>query len=110
MAIATLTDEELEDLQSFLKDWLRHTGRTQSDLRRALQAASIRMPVLLEVLQRTHSREGLPGLAQQLCGVEELWQNEDGAGQRHGAGLSGLEDPLGQLDLLLQEIRQEQQT
>jgi hypothetical protein len=52
----------------------------------------------------------LPGLAQQLCGVEELWQNEDGAGQRHGAGLSGLEDPLGQLDLLLQEIRQEQQT
>ena len=110
MVIATLTDEELEDLQSFLKDWLRHTGRTQSDLRRALQAASIRMPVLLEVLQRTHSREGLPGLAQQLCGVEELWQNEDGAGQSDGAGLSGLEDPLGQLDLLLQEIRQEQQT
>jgi hypothetical protein len=110
MVIATLTDEELEDLQSFLKDWLRHTGRTQADLRRALQAASIRMPVLLEVLQRTHSREGLPGLAQQLCGVEELWQNEDGAGQSDGAGLSGLEDPLGQLDLLLQEIRQEQQT
>ena len=77
---------------------------------RALQAASIRMPVLLEVLQRTHSREGLPGLAQQLCGVEELWQNEDGAGQSDGAGLPGLEDSLGQLDLLLQEIRQGQQT
>ena len=109
-AMASLTAAELDDLQSFLKDWLRHTGRTQADLRRALQAASIRMPVLLEVLQRTHSREGLPGLAQQLCGVEELWQNEDGAGQSDGAGLPGLEDSLGQLDLLLQEIRQGQQT
>ena len=110
MVMASFTGEELEDLQSFHKDWLRHTGRTQADLRRALQAASIRMPVLLEVLQRTHSREGLSGLAQQLCGVEELWQNEDGAGQSDGAGLPGLEDSLGQLDLLLQEIRQGQQT
>jgi hypothetical protein len=110
MVMASFTGEELEDLQSFLKDWLRHTGRTQADLRRALQAASIRMPVLLEVLQRTHNLDGLPGLAQQLCGIEELWQNEDGAGQRDGAGLPGLEDSLGQLDLLLQEIRQGQQT
>ena len=108
--MASLTASELDDLQSYLKDWLLHTGRTQDDLRRALQAASIRMPVLLEVLQRTHSREGLSGLAQQLCGVEELWQNEDGAGQSDGAGLPGLEDSLGQLDLLLQEIRQGQQT
>lgn len=110
MAMATLTGAELEDLQSFLKDWLRHTGRTQADLRRALQAASIRMPVLLEVLQRTYNLEGLPGLAQQLCEVEELWQNEDGAGLSEGAGRPGLEASLGQLDLLLQEIRQDQQT
>jgi hypothetical protein len=107
--MATLTGAELEDLQSFLKDWLRHTGRTQADLRRALHAASIRMPVLLEVLQRTYSRDGLPGLAQQLCGVEELWQSEDGAPGDGATARPGLDASLGQLDLLLQEIRQEQQ-
>ncbi|MCP9883237.1 hypothetical protein KBY65_12265 [Cyanobium sp. Alchichica 3B3-8F6] len=107
--MSTLTSNELEDLQTFLKDWLRHTGRTQADLRRALQAGSIRMPVLLEVLQRTYSRDGLPGLADQLCRVEELWQSEDDAGGSDDAGLPGLEASLGQLDLLLQEIRQDQQ-
>ena len=39
MAQATLTGDQLEDLQGFLKDWLRHTGRTQADLRRALHAS-----------------------------------------------------------------------
>lgn len=107
--MSTLTSDELEELQAFLKEWLRHTGRTQADLRRALHAASIRMPVLLEVLQRTYSRDGLPGLADQLCRVEELWQSEDGAGGRDEDGLPGLEASLGQLDLLLQEIRQDQQ-
>lgn len=106
--MATLSTEQLEDLQAFLKDWLRHTGRTQADLRRALHAGSIRMPVLLEVLHRTYSRDGLTGLAEQLCAVEELWQSEDGAGERGGDGLPDLDASLGQLDLLLQEIRQDQ--
>lgn len=109
MAMASLTSDQLDDLQGFLKDWLRHAGRTQADLRRALHAASIRMPVLLEVLQRTYSREGLAGLAQQLCAVEDLWQSEDGGAEAADGGLPGLEASLGQLDLLLQEIRQDQQ-
>ena len=107
--MASLTADQLDDLQAFLKDWLRHTGRTQSDLRRALHAASIRMPVLLEVLQRTYSSQGLPGLAEQLCGVEELWHREDGVAEEGDAPLQGLDASLGQLDLLLQEIRQDQQ-
>lgn len=92
--MASLTSEQLEDLQSFLKDWLRHAGRSQSDLRRALQAASIRMPVLLEALNRLHAQEGLIGLAERLCGIEDQWLRED---------------PMGQLDLLLEEIRQDRQ-
>ena len=109
-----LTSDQLDELQGFLKDWLRHTGRTQADLRRALHASSIRMPVLLEVLQRTYSRNGLDGLAQQLCGIEDLWQQEDGwsAGDgeqaRPAAARTGLDESLGQLDLLLEEIRMEQ--
>lgn len=110
MAQATLTGDQLEDLQSFLKDWLRHTGRTQADLRRALHASSIRMPVLLDVLQRTYGLLGLVGLAEQLCAIEDLWQSEDGALESDVDGLPGLEASLGQLDLLLQEIRQDQQS
>jgi hypothetical protein len=104
--MASLTAEQLDDLQAFLKDWLRHTGRTQADLRRALQASSIRMPVLLEALQRTYAGEGLTGLAQQLCGIEDRWQRQDSSPQAGAeSDPDGGEASLGQLDLLLQEIR-----
>jgi hypothetical protein len=105
----SLNPEQLDDLQAFLRDWLRHAGRTQADLRRALRVPSIRMPVLLEELQRVHSQQGLAGLAERLCSVEALWQAEDG-GSRGGVG-GDEDDPLadsfGQLDLLLEEIRQD---
>lgn len=112
--MSALTAEQLEDLQSFLKDWLRHAGRTQSDLRRSLRAASVRMPVLVDVLHRTYTRGGLPDLVAQLCAIEAEWHGEDQAAvltQLGDAGAmpSALSGSLEQLDLLLQEIRQEQQ-
>jgi hypothetical protein len=108
MATADFNAEQLEDLQAFLKDWLRHAGRTQSDLRRALKAGSIRMPHLLDALQATYGQQGLSGLARQLCEIEARWQQEDAAAPpvppQRGPSL---DDSLGQLDLLLQEIRGE---
>lgn len=107
---STLSADQLDDLQAFLKDWLRHTGRTQSDLRRALRASSIRMPVLIEELHRIYSQQGLAGLAERLCGIEELWLGEDQVLPAAEAGaLGGRAAALGQLDLLLEEIRQELQ-
>jgi hypothetical protein len=102
-----LTQDQLDDLQLFLKDWLRHTGRTQADLRRALRASSIRMPVLVEELQRIHSQQGLGGLAEHLCQIETLWHTEDtDASPEVGASTSlPLPDAMDQLDLLLDEIR-----
>lgn len=108
--MALLSPSDLDELQAFLKDWLRHTGRTQSDLRRALQAPSIRMPVLLDVLQRTYSQRGLAGLADQLCGIEERWQRDDDGGGASAEGPMAALASLGQLDLLLQEIREERQS
>jgi len=102
-----LTSEQHDDLQAFVKDWLRHAGRTQADLRRALHASSIRMPVLMEVLASTYASQGLTGLAAQLCSIEDLWQGEDGW-DRAGDAVPSLDDSLGQLDLLLQEIRMDQ--
>jgi len=107
---ASLSTEQLDDLQTFLKDWLRHSGRTQADLRRALRVPSIRMPVLIEELNRIHQQQGLSALADRLCAIEGLWQAEEGEGEAlsSGSGASDLfSDSLGQLDLLLEEIRQE---
>ncbi|MCT0200302.1 hypothetical protein KQ313_11495 [Synechococcus sp. CS-1325] len=98
--MVTLSPDQLEELQVFLKEWLRHSGRTQADLRRALRAESIRMPVLLEELRRLHDEQGLRGVAERLCAIEALWQSEP--------------DSLTQLDLdldaLLNEIREGRQT
>jgi hypothetical protein len=117
--MAHLSAEQLEDLQGFLKDWLRHCGRTQADLRRALRAASTRMPVLLEELQLLHAHQGLIGLVERLCDIEQQWRaeahNPPWAAADHGddddpedqgkEDLEDLEDRFGQLDLLLEQIR-----
>ncbi|MFM8525688.1 MAG: hypothetical protein ACKOCM_08725 [Cyanobacteriota bacterium] len=97
-----LTADERDDLQAFLKDWLRHCGRTQADLRRALRAASIRMPVLVQELERIHASGGLPSLAERLCEIETLWQNEDDDSDETP---ENVQDSFSQLDMLLQEIR-----
>ena len=97
------TSEFEADLTLLLKDWLKQQGRTQADLRRNLRAVSTRMPALLEVLEREHKLRGLAGLADRLCSVEAEWHGQpanDSAG-----GATAEDDPFGQLDLLLQEIR-----
>ena len=43
------------------------------------------------------------GLAERLCGIDLLWQGQPGASDDD---LPDLESSLGQLDLLLEEIRQ----
>jgi hypothetical protein len=102
----TLSPEQLDELQSLLKDWLRLSGRTQSDLRRALRAGSIRMPVLIAELHRTWSHQGAAGLAERLCAIEAGWLAQEPGGDDGASGEDGLlEDSMGQLDLLLQEIR-----
>ena len=97
------TSEFEADLTLLLKDWLKQQGRTQADLRRNLRAVSTRMPALLEVLEREHKLRGLAGLADRLCSVEAEGHGQpanDSAG-----GATAEDDPFGQLDLLLQEIR-----
>jgi hypothetical protein len=64
------------------------------------------MPVLLEELLRVHNRDGLAGLAQRLCEIEALWQGEEAGASGDGSLPPALNDSFGQLDLLLEEIRQ----
>lgn len=98
----SIWSEQIEEEITFLlKEWLKQQGRTQADLKRSLQAQSTRMPALLEALQKEYRLGGLPKLAAMLCQIEDEWaENQD---LPPAADQSA--DPFGQLDLLLQEIR-----
>ena len=106
--MAAWTPEFEAELSHLLKDWLKHQGRTQSDLRRSLRATSTRMPALMEVLERDHKLGGMPRVASRLCAIEAEWANGDSNGTvalTTGKVTNLDPDPFGQLDLLLREIR-----
>ena len=85
-----------EDLVLLIKDWLRQTGRTQSELCQSLNLPSSRMPTLIDSLKKDFSSGGIPKVANRLCEVEELWKNEGGGTIKKSLELNS----SGQLDLL----------
>ena len=85
-----------EDLILLIKDWLRQTGRTQSELCQSLNLPSSWMPTLIDSLKKDFSSGGIPKVANRLCEVEELWKNEEGGKVKKSLELNS----SGQLDLL----------
>ena len=85
-----------EDLIILIKDWLKQTGRTQSELCQTLNLPSARMPTLIESLKKDFNSGGIPKIANRLCEVEELWKNEEGGKTKKSLELNS----SGQLDLL----------
>ena len=67
-----------EDLILFIKDWLRQTGRTQSELCQSLNLPSTRVPILLDFLKKDFISGEIPKIANRLCEIEALWTNEEG--------------------------------
>ena len=89
--------EEIEDdLILLIKDWLKQTGRTQSELCQTLNLPSARMPTLIESLKKDFNSGGIPKIANRLCEVEELWTNCGEGNTKTDFNLSS----SGQLDLL----------
>ena len=85
-----------EDLILLIKDWLKQTGRTQSELCETLNLPSTRMPTLIESLKKDFNSGGIPKIANRLCEVEKLWtSNEEGKAKK-----SFELNSSGQLDLL----------
>ena len=85
-----------EDLLLLIKDWLKQTGRTQSELCQSLNLPSARMPTLIESLKKDFNSGGIPKVANRLCAVEELWTTGGGGKTKKNFDLNS----SGQLDLL----------
>ncbi|WP_413677541.1 hypothetical protein [Prochlorococcus sp. MIT 0916] len=99
--VSTMSEEHWskdieEDLILLIKDWLRQTGRTQSELCQSLNLPSARMPTLIESLKKDFNSGGIPKIANRLCEVEELWTNGGGGKTKKNFDLNS----SGQLDLL----------
>tara|TARA_Y100001978_G_C23509437_1_gene344865 strand:+ start:257 stop:589 length:333 start_codon:yes stop_codon:yes gene_type:complete len=89
--------KELEqDLILLIKDWLKQTGKTQSELCHSLNLSSARMPTLIESLKKDFKIGGIPKIANRLCEVEELWGNDE----EEKTKKSRDSNRSGQLDLL----------
>ncbi len=97
------TNEIEDELAVFIKEWLKHSGRTQADLCLFLNASNTRMSSLLEILKKDYDKGGISKIAQHLSDVERSWAHG------HDSQLESLNrsDPLGQLDLLLDEIKED---
>ena len=85
-----------EDLIILIKDWLRQTGKTQSELCQSLNLPSARMPTLIDSLKKDFNSGGIPKIATRLCKVEELWTNSGVVNTKKDFDLNC----SGQLDLL----------
>ena len=92
-----------EEVTLLVKDWLKQKKRTQKDLKRILNASSERMPVLLEILESEFAAGGLPQLLSILCSAEESWEE----GNEIKEPEKSVSDPFGQLDLLLEELKED---
>ncbi len=112
--MASWSNKIEEEITNLLKEWLKQQGRTQADLRTELQAVSTRMPAILEVLKQDFEKGGIPKVADHLCSIENTWSKETrNLGDSNNTNTEGPIqnlDPFGQLDLILDEIREDCET
>ena len=96
MTRARWTKDIEEDLVLLIKDWLRQTGRTQSELCLRLNLPSARMSILIESLKKDFNSGGIPKIASILCEIENSWGIDEGE-----ETIKNIEvNSSGQLDLL----------
>ena len=94
-----------EEITLLVKDWLKQTGHTQADLKDSLNSSSSRMQSIVEKLKQAHLSGGMIQIARLLCEVEESWTTS--LNSSPGTEKSTQIDPYGQLDLLLEEIKED---
>ena len=70
--------KEIEEaLIVLIKDWLKQTGRTQSELCQNLNLPSSRLPTLIDFLKKDFISGGIPRIATRLCEIEAIWTKNE---------------------------------
>ncbi len=85
-----------DDLILLIKDWLRQTGKTQSELCQSLNLPSARIQTLIEFLKNDFKSGGIPKIANRLCEIESFWSTDKKPKSKRNMELND----SGQLDLL----------
>ena len=85
-----------EDLILLIKDWLRQTGKTQSELCQRLNLPSARIQTLIDFLKNDFISGGVPKIANRLCEIESSWTTEEKPKSKKNIELNS----SAQLDLL----------
>ena len=85
-----------EELILLIKDWLKQTGKTQSELCQSLNLPSSRMPSLIDFLKKDFISGGIPKIANRLCEIESVWMTSEVSSSKKSSELNS----SGQLDLL----------
>ena len=85
-----------EDLILLIKDWLRQTGKTQSELCQRLNLPSSRVQTLIDFLKNDFISGGVPKIASRLCEIESSWTKDEKQKSKKNIELNS----SSQLDLL----------
>ena len=85
-----------EDLIILIKDWLKQTGKTQSELCQSLNLPSARLQTLIDFFKKDFKSGGIPKIANRLCEIEALWAINKGQRSKKKIELN----TSAQLDLL----------
>tara|TARA_B100000700_G_scaffold303318_1_gene374695 strand:+ start:482 stop:820 length:339 start_codon:yes stop_codon:yes gene_type:complete len=86
------------ELILLIKDWLRQRGRTQSELCQILNLPSARTQTLIDFLKTDFISGGIPQIANKLCEIEALWNEDERGTSKKGKNIEL--DNSAQLDLL----------
>ncbi len=103
LKMSKCSEQTEEELSLFLKDWLKQIGHTQAELGHCLNASSTRMSSIIEVLKKEFLLGGIPKIASRLCEIESSWSEDKNLISTDNKS----SDPFDQLDLLLEEIKED---
>ena len=92
-----------EDLIILIKDWLRHVGKTQSELCLSLNLPSARIQTLIDFLKKDFISGGIPQIANRLCEIEAFWSESEGQKSKKNIELN-TSDQLDLLDEICEDL------
>ena len=70
-----LSQQEEEELISFIKDWLKSHGFNQKDLAHELQIKSSRTSEIILKMKELYKKGGIFNIAKNLIKIEQNWLN-----------------------------------